>query len=393
MIKGEKSMIPLSVPNLTGNEKEYVNSCLDSGWISSSGAFVNRFEEEMSQKLAIKHSVALVNGTAALHLALKIANVSANDEVIVPTLTFIAPVNAIKYVAAHPVFMDADNYYNLDVEKTIDFIKTGTVFKNGESFNTLTGRRVKALIPVHVFGNLVNLEPLLGLCKERNITIIEDATESLGGYYLSGALKGKKAGTIGDMAVFSFNGNKIITCGGGGMLVTNNSKLAQKARYLSTQAKDDAIRYVHNSVGYNYRLTNMQAALGVAQLEQLDRFVAIKQANYNLYKNKLAQIAGLKLMDQPSYAFNNSWFYALKVEAGFKHTALELIPILEKNRIESRPVWKLNHTQKPFKHNQTWKIEKATQLAANTINIPCSTSLQKEEIAQVVETLSHIKRK
>ncbi|MCK4826699.1 aminotransferase class I/II-fold pyridoxal phosphate-dependent enzyme, partial [bacterium] len=256
-------LIPLSVPSIQGNEWKYIKECLDSEWVSSAGKYVDKFEEEICRYTGAKYAVACVNGTAALHVSLKLVGVQPADEVIVPTLTFIAPVNVVRYLNAEPIFMDADDYYNIDAQKTIQFIKNESEFRNGFTYNKKTGKRISAIIPVHVFGNAVNLEELIPICKKRNIKIIEDATESLGTAYTKGKFAGKHTGTIGDIGCFSFNGNKIITTGGGGMIVTNNPGYAQKARYLTTQAKDDKIHYIHNDIGYNYRLTNIQAALGV----------------------------------------------------------------------------------------------------------------------------------
>ncbi|MCK4815244.1 aminotransferase class I/II-fold pyridoxal phosphate-dependent enzyme, partial [bacterium] len=256
-------LIPISVPTIQGNEWKYIKECLDTGWVSSAGKYVDKFEEEICRFTGTKYAVACVNGTAALHVSLRLVGVQPTDEVIVPTLTFISPVNAVRYLNAEPIFMDADDYYNIDAQKTIRFIKDESEFKNGFSYNKKTGKRISAIIPVHVFGNAVNLEELTAICTERNIKVIEDATESLGTIYTKGRFTGKHTGTTGDIGCFSFNGNKIITTGGGGMIVTNNEEYAKRARYLTTQAKDDQVRYVHNEIGYNYRLTNIQAALGV----------------------------------------------------------------------------------------------------------------------------------
>ena len=269
--------IGLNEPTISGNEWKYVKECLDTGWVSSAGKYVDLFEEKISEYTKAKYTIACVNGTSALQVSLQLAGVKQNDEVIVPTLTFIAPVNAIAYNGASPVFMDADDNYNIDVEKTIDFIKNETVFKNEFTYNKTTDQRISAIIPVHVWGNAVWLDELINLCEERGIAVVEDASESLGTAYKSGKYKGKHTGTIGKLGCLSFNGNKIITTGGGGMILTNEKKLADKARYLTTQAKDDPVRYIHDELGYNFRLTNIQAALGVAQLEQLTEFLERKK--------------------------------------------------------------------------------------------------------------------
>ena len=270
-VKGK--MISLSVPTFRGNELEYVKQCIKTEWVSTAGQFVSKFEDSISEYTKSKHAVAVVNGTSALHIALKVAGVKEKDEVIAPTLTFIAPINAILYNHATPVFMDCDDYYNIDAEKTIDFIKQKTVYKEGFSYNKTTKNRISAIVPVHVWGNAANLKDLFELCKKRNIATVEDASESLGTFYNDGA----HSGTNGLIGCISFNGNKIITSGGGGMVITDDAKLANTLRYLTTQAKDDSFNYVHNEVGFNYRLTNIQAGLGLGQLEQLPLFLKRKK--------------------------------------------------------------------------------------------------------------------
>jgi aminotransferase in exopolysaccharide biosynthesis len=381
--------IPLSVPSISGKEWKYVKECLDTGWVSSLGKYVGFFEKKISDYTDSRFTVACVNGTAALHIALIVAGVKPDDEVIAPTLTFIASVNTVKYVGADPIFMDCDDYYNIDAVKTIEFIEDETEVKNGYTYNKKTGKKISAIIPVHVFGNAVNLEKLFSLCKERNIKVIEDATESLGTKYIKGSFSGKYTGTVGDIGCYSFNGNKIITTGGGGMIVTDNEEYAEKARYLTTQAKDDPIRYIHNEIGYNYRLTNIQAAMGVAQLEQLDKFIEIKKKNYEFYKDKISSIEGLKIAGVPVYAQQNHWLYALQIDKGIYGKDREkLMKTLEEKGIQTRPVWQLNHLQKPYRNCQAYKIEKAIKLHKITLNIPCSVGLEKKEIKKILEFLN-----
>ena len=266
------SKILLSSPSFNGNEWKYVKDCIDTEWVSSAGSYVDMFEKEVAKFTKAGFGVSCVNGTSALQVCLRLSGVSPGDEVIIPSLTFIAPVNAISYMGAFPIFMDSDDYYNIDSEKTIDFIKTNTIIKNGFSYNKITNRKISAIIPVHVWGNACDLDDLVIICNERNIKIIEDASESLGTVYNAGDHDTKHTGNIGILGCISFNGNKIITTGGGGMIITDDEELALKAKYLTTQAKDDPINYIHNEVGYNFRLTNIQAALGLAQLEQLPLF-------------------------------------------------------------------------------------------------------------------------
>ncbi|HDY75011.1 MAG TPA: LegC family aminotransferase, partial [Candidatus Marinimicrobia bacterium] len=332
-------MIPLSVPHISGNEWQYIKECLDTGWVSSIGKYVDAFESAICGYTGVKYAVASTNGTAALQIALKLVGVLPDDEVIVPTVTFIAPVNAVHFTGARPVFMDCDQYYNIDVNKTVEFIKQETIFKNGYKINKTTNSRIPAIIPVHIFGNAVDLEPLVSICKERNIKIVEDAAESLGTHYINGNLNGRHTGTVGDIGCYSFNGNKIITSGGGGMIVTNNESLAERAKYLTTQAKDDPLRYIHNEIGYNFRLTNIQAAMGVAQLEKLSEFIKTKQHNFQKYKNKIDDIPGLHIAEVPDYAINNCWMYALQIKKEtYGNNRDELMNDLVDSGIQARPV-------------------------------------------------------
>ena len=269
-----KGFIPLSVPCLAGNEWAYVKECLDTNWVSSVGAFVDRFEGMAAAALGVGHAVATMNGTAALHIALKLAGVEADDEVVVSDLTFIAPANVVRYLGAWPVFVDAEpRYWQMDPQKLRDFLRKECDFAGGTLKNRHTGRRVAALLPVHILGHPCDMDPILEEAGAFGLPVVEDATESLGVRY-----NGRPAGSFGRMACLSFNGNKILTTGGGGMLVTNDAELARRARHLTTQAKDDTVEYIHGEVGFNYRLTNVLAAIGVAQMEQLESHVADKRA-------------------------------------------------------------------------------------------------------------------
>ena len=258
------NVIPLSEPAIIGNEWKYIKECLDTGWVSSVGSYVNRFEKMVAEYVGCKYGIAVVNGTSALHLSLLVCDVKSGDEVIVPALTFVATANVVKYCGADPVFIDCDQEtLCLDVKKLKRFLEMECIRKNdGYTYNKASDRRVKAVMAVHNFGHPVEMDNLIEICQQYNIDIIEDATESLGSEH-----KGQKTGSFGKLACLSFNGNKIITSGGGGMVVTNDGRLAEKVRHLSTQAKNDSIEYDHNEIGYNYRLTNIQSAMGVAQME------------------------------------------------------------------------------------------------------------------------------
>lgn len=381
-------MIPLSVPHICGNEWKYVKECLDTEWVSSVGKYVERFEKDICSLTGVKHAVACVNGTAALQIALQIVGVRSEDEVIVPTVTFISPVNAVRYLNASPVFMDCDQYYNINIEKTIDFIKHQTFSRKNSIYNKITGKRIAAIIPVHVFGNAVDLYELVNICKDRNIPVIEDAAESIGTYYSEGKLKGIYTGAIGDIGCYSFNGNKIITTGGGGMIVSNNEEYSRKAKYLTTQAKDDSVYYIHDEIGYNFRLTNLQAALGVAQLEKLKLYIEIKKSNYEFYKQEIDQINGLKIAEVPHYANSNYWFYCMQIDENeYGMNRDQLLEYFGKNGIQTRPVWQLNHLQKPYVKAQSYSIENAFILLKKTLNIPCSVNIKIEEMEKIIDIL------
>ncbi len=382
------------MPNLSGNELEYIKKCIDTKWVSSSGKFVVDFENAICRYVKVKFAVACVNGTCGLQIALNLCGVGRSDEVIVPTLTFIAPVNVVKYLGAEPVFMDCDNYMNIDCVKLKEFCaKECSITKNGLK-NKKTGRIIKAIIPVHVFGNPCNMEEIMKISRKYHLKVIEDATESLGSYYTTGAYKNKYTGTISDIGVYSFNGNKIITTGGGGMIVTNNKILAEKARYLTNQAKDDAVRYIHNAIGYNFRLTNLQAALGLAQLKQLKGFIKTKKENYELYKALLKPVGGVEIMGIPEGTSPNHWFYSLIINSKeFGMPRDELMHRLETRWIQTRPIWYLNHLQRPYRGNQTYKIKKAFWFWKNILNLPCSSNLTKEQVNTIATAIRSLKRK
>jgi len=380
--------IPLSVPSIKGSEWQYIKECLDTGWVSSSGKYVDIFEKKIAEYTGSKFAIACVNGTSALQLSLRLAGVMSGNEVIVPTITFIAPINAIVYNGASPVFMDADKYYNVDAGKTISFIENETIFKDGFTINKRTNKKISAIVPVHVWGNAAWLDDLVPFCEERNITIVEDASESLGTFYKGGKYKGKHTGTIGKLGCISFNGNKIITTGGGGMILTNDEKLAIKASYLITQAKDDPVRYIHNEIGYNFRLTNIQAALGIAQLKQLSKFLKRKKEIYQHYAKAIEKIDGLALVNVPNFADNNHWMNVLQIDSEVYGEDWEgLMKRLEENGIQTRPVWALNHFQKPYKNCQFYKIERAEKLVKKSLCVPSSTNLGNGDILKVIDIL------
>lgn len=387
-----EKLIPLSVPNFKGKECEYVTKAVETQWVSTGGAYIKEFEEDIANYLKVKKAVACQNGTAALHLALILSGVELGDEVIVPTLTFIAAINPVKYQGAQPVFMDCDDTLNMDLDKLEEFCEQECFLTEKGLINKKTNKVIKALVIVHVFGNMANMEKLMKIARKYKLKVIEDATEALGSYFKKGKYYGQFAGTIGDFGVYSFNGNKIITTGGGGMLVAKNISFLKKAKYLSTQAKDDFLYYIHDEVGYNYRMTNLQAALGVAQLKQLEKFIEIKTKNYDIYKNEIEKIKGLSLLSFNKNTRPNYWFYSLiidKEKYGLNRDRL-LKELYEKN-IQTRPIWALIHEQKPYLSNQSYKIEKAKYYIERVLNIPCSSNLSISDIFVVIEQLNNCK--
>ena len=385
--------IQLSVPNLKGKELEYVTKAVGTEWVSTGGGYINEFERNIADYLKVENAVACQSGTAGLHLALKLSGVEYGDEVIVPTLTFIAAVNPVRYLGAEPIFMDCDDTLNMDLDKLEEFCKKECNLTDNGLINNKTGKTIKDLVVVHVFGNMANMERIMDIAKIYNLKVVEDSTEALGTYCTEDKYKDKFAGTIGDFGVYSFNGNKIITTGGGGMLVSKDKNLLDEAKYLSTQAKDDELFYIHDEVGFNYRMTNLQAALGVAQLEQLEDFIKIKIENYNLYKQEIDTIEGLSILNFNKNTRSNHWFYSLLIdEEKYGLSRDELLNKLNENKIQTRPIWGLIHEQKPYMNNQAYKIEKASYYINRVLNIPCSTSLTKEEVKYVCEILRELKR-
>jgi aminotransferase in exopolysaccharide biosynthesis len=377
-------MIKLHEPYLLGNEWKYVKNCLDEGWISSAGKYVDLFEKKISKYTGAKYAVACINGTAALQISLKLAGTKIYDEVIVPSLTFIAPVNAINYNNAKPIFMDNDNDYTIDVSKTFQFLteETKTIQRNKMTItiNKKTGNRIVALIAVHLFGNAAKIDRLVDICRKKNIVLIEDAAESIGTFYQSGKFKNKHTGTVGQIGCLSFNGNKTITTGGGGMILTNSIKIAKKAKYLTTQAKDNSIYSIHNEVGYNFRLTNIQAAIGLAQLESLTKFINKKKIIHERYKDRIKKIKGLTMSNLPYYNGCNYWLNILKIKKKLSKAKLsKIIKYLYNNSIEARPFWFPNHLQKKYKNCQTYRLEYINKIYKNRLCLPSSPQLTKRE--------------
>ncbi|MBQ9901993.1 MAG: LegC family aminotransferase [Clostridia bacterium] len=383
------NFIPLSIPNFEGNEKKYVNDALEQGWVSTAGAYVTRLERDLAAFLHADNVAACQSGTSAIHLSLTEAGVCPGDTVIVPTLTFIAAVNPVRYRFAKPVFIDCDDSLCMDPVKLRSFCENECEFAQGVL--TYQGSRVRAVIAVHVFGNMADMESIMDTAEKYHIAVIEDATEALGTYYTAGRYAGKYAGTIGDFGVYSFNGNKIITTGGGGALTANRPETVDHMRYLSTQAKDDPQFFIHNEIGYNYRMTNMQAALGVAQVEELPAFIRRKQSNYELYRTLFEGFEEAELMPFREGTVSNKWFYSLLVHTERISASLrEVVERLRKSGIQTRTVWGLISEQKPYLDDDRYQLEKAPYYASRILNIPCSTQITREEIQYVADEVKRV---
>lgn len=386
-----KRFVPLSIPNFEGNEEKYVCDAVHQGWVSTGGAYISELEKQMAEYLGTHSVAACQSGTSAIHLSLVDCGVGPNDAVIVPTLTFIAAVNPVRYQFAEPIFMDCDDSLCMDPLKLASFCAKECEMQGDKLIHKTTGKHIKAMIVVHIFGNLADMEAIMDIAKKYNIVVIEDATEALGTYYLSGRYQGKYAGTIGDYGAFSFNGNKIITTGGGGAVTAKDDETVKHLRYLSTQAKDDEHFYIHNEIGYNYRMTNLQAALGVAQMEELPEFVNRKNKNYDLYKKLLADVQSVKLLEFREGTYSNKWFYSLEISMDkLNGTMRELVTRLGEKGVQTRCIWGLIHMQKPYVDCFSYEIEKALYYGEHILNIPSTTQLQDEDIHYTVEMIKEV---
>ncbi len=380
-------MIPLSIPNFEGNEVKYVSDAVSQGWVSTGGAYVSRMEELLSEYTS-SYAVACQSGTSALHMALYDLGISHGYMVLVPTLTFIAAVNPVTYVGAEPVFMDCDDSLCIDPEKIDEFCITECKYDGQNLIHTKSGKKVKAIIVVHVFGNIADMEKIMDIADRYNLYVIEDATEALGSRVEFGRYKGRMAGTIGNFGALSFNGNKIITTGGGGAVLSTDKDKALHIKYLSTQAKDDPHFYIHNEIGFNYRMTNVQAAIGCAQMEELEEFISRKNKNYQIYLELLEGDDFGDILQFRDNIRSNKWFYSLVIDKEKCPLDIkELICVLSKAGIETRPIWGLIGEQKPYIECVSYKIEKAKYYSERIINLPCSTNLTKGQIEEVVNTL------
>ena len=383
----ERPYIPLSVPNIGAAEEASVSKAVHDSWVSSAGPDIVAFEQEFAKHLQVDSACAVQSGTAALHLCLRHFGVGPADIVLVPTLTFIATVNPVIYQNAEPIFFDCDDHLCIDVEQVTTYLQHECLFDGDKTVDKKSGKRVAAIIPVHVFGDYADMARLMELAEKFRLIVIEDATEALG----TQTSTGEFAGTIGHAGAFSFNGNKILTTGGGGMIVAKDAKALAHMRYLSQQAKDDQVYFINNEVGYNYRMTNMQAALGRAQLSRLGEFIATKRKNYQLYREFLSGTS-YSMLDFRDAITSNCWFYSLLTNSPDQSVRDKLIKWLSENKIQSRPIWKLNHRQLPFQKYRSMPTPHAEKWYDMVVNLPCSTNLTEGEVRVVCDVVKEFRR-
>jgi len=375
-------MLLLSGPNMGGNELKYVTECIETGWVSSVGSYVDKFEKMSAEFAGTSYAVATSSGTTALHICLIMQGITPDDFIICPNITFIATCNSIKYTGASPIFIDTDeNSWQMDLNLLEEFLKNETEQKNGACHHKATGRRIPVIMPVHVLGNICDMERLLGIASQYNITVIEDSTEALGSYY-----KGKHAGSFGLMGTFSYNGNKIITTGGGGMIVTNDEKLAKLAKHLTTQAKADPFEYYHDAIGYNYRLVNVAAAMGVAQMEQLPQFLKRKKEIIAYYKDRLSDVGDISFQAVDHNVDPNWWLPTIKTDK-----QREVLKVLNDHKMQSRPFW-VPMNQLPMFKNDLYiqKNDRSDHVYKHCLSIPCSTNITDEQLKAVADKIAEV---
>ncbi len=372
-------MIPLSIPSLNGNEWKYIKECLDTNWVSSVGSYVTLFEEKVAEFVGSKYAVATSNGTAALHVSLLLSGVEKNDYVIVPNITFIASINSIKYCNADPILIDVDSEtWQLDLDLLEQFLKEETVLDKGTLLYKKNKRRIKCMMPVHVLGNMCDMVKMSDLADKYGLKIVEDATESLGT-----TLNGQSSGTFGEFGCFSFNGNKIITTGGGGIIVTDNEMLAKKAKHITTQAKSDPLEYVHDEIGFNYRLVNILAAMGVAQMEQLPKIIERKKEIAAFYYDALGGIEGLEFQKINKGTDVNQWLFTIKLD-----DSRAILKKLIHDKIQARPFWVPMNQLRMFKDDIYYNhYDKSDQVYKSCLSIPCSSGITDMELDKVVRAI------
>ena len=376
-------MIPLSIPKIDGNESKYVLDCLTTGWISSAGSYVTQFEEMVAQYAGAKYGVACMNGTAGLHIAQVLLGVTEDDHVIAPNVTFIATLNAIKYTGASPILIDVDvDNWQMDLDLLEKYLQENTETKtsnNGTfSFDKSTGKRIRAIMPVHVLGNIGDMNRMLKITEKYHLDIIEDSTEALGSTF-----NGKHAGTFGKIGVFSFNGNKIISTGGGGVIVTDDEDIAKRARHITTQAKVSAMDYIHDEIGYNYRLVNVLAAIGVAQMETFPETLAAKKEMDAFYRENLAGVGDIKFQEIPEGTDPNCWLFTFCTSR-----MRELLDYLNKNGVQSRPFWMPMNQLAMFMDDIYFnENDVSAEVYEGSISIPSSAGITREQLEEVVRVI------
>lgn len=367
-----RERVPLHEPVFGGEEWAFVKECLDTGWVSSVGKFVDRFEDDLAAYTGAARAVAVVNGTAALHLCLQLAGVRPGDEVLVPALTFVATANAVAYCGAVPHFVDSEERtLGVDPARLGAYLREVVEPRGGEAWNRATGRRLAALVPMHAFGHPVDLDPLAELCAAYGIPMVEDAAESLGTSY-----KGRHTGNHGRLATLSFNGNKILTTGGGGAILTNDPELGRLAKHLSTTAKlPHPWAFLHDQTGYNYRMPNLNAALGCAQLEQLPRFLEAKRALAERYRRAFAGVEGVRFFVEPVFATSNYWLNVLLLDEDCAHLLEHVLEQTNREGIMTRPAWTLMPDLPMYRDCPSMDLAGARNLVGRLLNIPSSANL------------------
>lgn len=372
-------MVLLSGPNISGNEWKYVKECLDTAWVSSVGAYVNKFEEMMAEFTGTKYAVATSSGTTALHISLMLAGIESGDYVIVPNLTFIASVNSINYTGASPILMDTDQHtWQMDIDLLENFLQSETEIINNQCIHKKDKKTIRAIMPVHVLGNMIDMDKMVAIAKKYYLAIVEDATEALGSYY-----KNKHSGSFGLIGCFSYNGNKIITTGGGGMIVTDNEQIAKKAKHLTTQAKADPFEYYHDEIGYNYRLVNVLAAIGVAQMEQLPNFLIRKREIDTYYKKALSAVGDISFQEVKPNVQANQWLFTFKTKQQKK-----VLQTLNEKGMQSRPFW-VPMNRLPMFTNELYisNNDISGKIYSECLSIPCSTYIKDEELNTITDII------
>lgn len=365
--------IALHEPSFDGNEWKYLKDCLDSNYVSSVGRYVEEFEQALVNYTGARYAISVVNGTAALQMALKLAGVEPGDEVLIPALTFVATANAVSYLGAIPHFVDSEmRTLGINTGKLREYLEVNTEFKAGVSFNRETKRPIRALVPMHTFGHPSLLDEILLIGQEFNLAVVEDAAESLGSQY-----RGKHTGTFGKLGALSFNGNKTITTGGGGAILTDNELLARRAKHITRTAKlPHQWEFDHDEIGYNFRMPNINAALGLAQLERIDEKLALKRELVKKYVKAFENLDGIKIFVEPEHCVSNYWLNTLLLEDESLHLRDQILAETNQKGIGTRPVWKLVPELKPYKINPRMNLEMAQKLARKIINIPSGLNIK-----------------